>query len=147
MRLNRLPTTLILTTLILTASAPLVAQERAGTETQPAWAAFDLAELAARRDASGRAYLRFLRVPSLSTGIYQLPSGGQDEQRPHDRDEIYFVTEGEAQFTADGEDIAVQPGSILYVKAGVEHRFHSIEKDLTVLVVFAAGPLKTADAP
>ncbi len=32
---------------------------------------------------------------------------------------------------------AVQAGSILYVAKNVEHRFHSIEEELTMLVFFA----------
>lgn len=115
-------------------------EEPAATGEAENWAAFELSELTAERRASGRAYLRFLRVPSLSTGIYELEAGGTDRQRPHDRDEIYYVAEGQARLEVDGEDVAVRPGSIVYVKAGVEHRFHSIEKALTVLVVFAAGP-------
>jgi quercetin dioxygenase-like cupin family protein len=31
----------------------------------------------------------------------------------------------------------VRSGSILFVEAGVEHRFHQIEEDLKVLVFFA----------
>jgi quercetin dioxygenase-like cupin family protein len=31
----------------------------------------------------------------------------------------------------------VQAGSIVYVAKNVEHRFHSIEEELTVLVFFA----------
>lgn len=45
--------------------------------------------------------------------------------------------DGAARFTAGDDDRAVGPGDVLYVRRGVEHRFHSIEKDLRVLVVFA----------
>ncbi|HSG39002.1 MAG TPA: cupin domain-containing protein, partial [Thermoanaerobaculia bacterium] len=37
------------------------------------------------------------------------------------------------------EDMAVGPGSVLFVAARVEHRFHSIAEDLEVLVFFARG--------
>lgn len=125
----------VLSVLIFPASAdePETATEIAN------WQAFELAELEKERDESGGAYLRFLKVPSLSTGLYQLAAGAEDLQRPHDRDEIYYVTSGRASFEVDGERLKVQPGSILYVKAGVAHHFHSIEEDLTVLVIFAAG--------
>ena len=42
-------------------------------------------------------------------------------------------------FAAEGRDQAVKPGSILYVAAGVDHRFHSISKDLKALVFFSAA--------
>jgi len=33
----------------------------------------------------------------------------------------------------------VQPGSVIYVKAGVSHRFHSIKEELNVLVFFSTA--------
>jgi mannose-6-phosphate isomerase-like protein (cupin superfamily) len=35
------------------------------------------------------------------------------------------------------EDRPVGPGSVVYVAATVPHRFHTIEEDLEILVVFA----------
>lgn len=99
--------------------------------------AFDLAELRAARQASGRLYHEFLRVPSLSTGLYVLPAGGTDPQQPHTEDEIYYVIGGRATILVGEEERAVAPGSIIYVAAGVEHRFHSIAEELTLLVFFA----------
>jgi hypothetical protein len=43
--------------------------------------AFEVAELVHARHAAGRAYLEFLRVPSLSCGIYAIPAGGADPQQ------------------------------------------------------------------
>jgi quercetin dioxygenase-like cupin family protein len=42
-----------------------------------------------------------------------------------------------AKIEVEGEDRNVQAGSVVYVAKKVEHRFHSIEEDLTVLVFFA----------
>jgi mannose-6-phosphate isomerase-like protein (cupin superfamily) len=89
------------------------------------------------RAQSGRAYLEFLRVPALSAGLYELPAGRTDPQQPHSEDEVYYVARGRAQIRVAGEDRAVGPGSVVFVAAGVEHRFHSIEEDLAVLVFFA----------
>ena len=58
-------------------------------------------------------------------------------QQPHSEDEVYYVISGRASFRAGAEERSVQVGSILYVKANVEHRFHSISEDLRVLVIFA----------
>jgi quercetin dioxygenase-like cupin family protein len=35
------------------------------------------------------------------------------------------------------EEQAVAPGSLIFVPANVEHRFHSIAEDLSLLVLFA----------
>ena len=98
---------------------------------------FELSQLQAEREQSARAYLEFLRVPTMSAGLYTLPAGAEDRQRPHAEDELYYVVSGRAQFRVGIEDQAVASGSILFVEAGLAHRFHSITENLTVLVLFA----------
>jgi mannose-6-phosphate isomerase-like protein (cupin superfamily) len=100
--------------------------------------AFEMSDLARERAASGRLYLEFLSVPDLSVGLYELPAGGTDPQGPHTEDELYHVVSGRATIRVGVEDRTVGPGSLIFVAAGVPHRFHDIEEDLRVLVVF--GP-------
>jgi mannose-6-phosphate isomerase-like protein (cupin superfamily) len=99
--------------------------------------AFELADLLAERERSDKLYLEFLRVPALSMGLYVLPAGGVDPQQPHTEDEVYYVVSGRGAFRCGAEDRAVAAGSLLYVPANVEHRFHSIEEQLAILVFFA----------
>jgi mannose-6-phosphate isomerase-like protein (cupin superfamily) len=99
--------------------------------------AFDLDTLITARVASGKLYHEFLREPSMSMGIYQLPAGGHDPQQPHTEDEVYYVMSGRASISVGAEIRAVSAGSVVYVEAGVDHRFHDIVEDLTVLVFFA----------
>ena len=99
--------------------------------------AYELAQLISDREASSKLYLEFLKVPDLSMGLYVLPAGGTDSQSPHTEDEVYYVVSGRAQIKVADEDRAVQAGSIVYVAKNVEHRFHSIEEELTVIVFFA----------
>src|SRR5262245_61268788 len=99
--------------------------------------AFELAQLIRQRTDSTKSYIEFLRVPDLSMGLYILPADGVDPQLPHTEDEVYLVMHGKAQIKVADEDRAVQAGSIVYVAKNVEHRFHSIEEELTVLVFFA----------
>jgi mannose-6-phosphate isomerase-like protein (cupin superfamily) len=99
--------------------------------------AFELVELIKERESKGKAYLEFLQVPDLSMGLYVLPAGGTDPQSPHTEDEIYYVVGGVAKIKVADEDREVQAGSIVYVAKNMEHRFHSIEEELTVLVFFA----------
>ncbi len=102
----------------------------------PMFELFRPQELEARRPADQR-YLEFLRVNSMSAGLYVLPAGSEDQQLPHREDELYVVLEGRARFRAGAEDRALMGGEILFVAASVQHRFHHIERDLKVLVVFA----------
>ena len=90
--------------------------------------AFEIAQLIVARQRSGEAYLEFLRVPSfsLSAGLYALPAGGVDSQEPHTEDEVYYVVSGRALIRVNGQDSPVETGTVVYVKAGAEHRFHTI---------------------
>lgn len=99
--------------------------------------AFEVAELKAQQQAEQRPYLEFIRQTSMSAGLYVLPAGGVDRQKPHAEDELYYVVSGRGVINVAGEDRAVQAGSIVFVAAGVEHYFHFIDEDLTILVLFA----------
>jgi mannose-6-phosphate isomerase-like protein (cupin superfamily) len=99
--------------------------------------AFDFSKLLDQRRQSERLYLEFLRVPALSAGVYVLPAGGVDPQKPHAEDEVYYIVSGHGQIRVAAEDLAVGPGSIVFVEAGLEHRFHTIEEELKILVFFA----------
>jgi quercetin dioxygenase-like cupin family protein len=99
--------------------------------------AFELSELITQRADSNQAYLEFLKVLDLSMGLYVLPEGGIDPQSPHTEDEVYYVVSGRAQIKVADENRAVQAGSVIYVAKNMEHRFHSIEEELTIFVFFA----------
>jgi mannose-6-phosphate isomerase-like protein (cupin superfamily) len=100
--------------------------------------AYELADLTARRAASGKPYLEFISVADLSIGLYVLGAGERDLQRPHTEDEAYYVISGAGRITVGDEVRDVRAGSIVFVGAGVAHRFHDISEDVTLLVAF--GP-------
>jgi quercetin dioxygenase-like cupin family protein len=96
-----------------------------------------LAAIEEQRTVSGRPYREFLRVPAMSAGLYVLPAGSTDHQKPHREDEIYYVLRGRARFQAGLEDKDVSAGSVIFVAAEVGHRFHDISEELAILVFFA----------
>ncbi|WP_031508708.1 cupin domain-containing protein [Streptomyces megasporus] len=98
---------------------------------------FRLDELEAERAANEGAYLQFLRERNMSVGLYALDSGQLDPQQPHRQDEVYFVVSGRALITVGDETTQVARGSVVYVPAGVPHKFHHVSEDLRVLVVFS----------
>ena len=87
--------------------------------------------------AAGTHWIEHMRVPDLSVGTYSIPAGGTDDQSPHTEDEIYVVTAGNATFEAGDEQVAVGPGSVIYVPAGEVHRFTDVTADLATVVLFA----------
>ena len=99
--------------------------------------AFEISQIIEQQKQSGKLYLEFLRVPSLSVGLYALPAGGVDPQQPHTEDEVYYVVEGRGFIRVGEEDRPVEPGTTIFVAANVEHHFHTISEDLKILVFFA----------
>ena len=82
-------------------------------------------------------YLEFLRVPAMSVGVYVLAAGAVDTQSPHSEDEVYYVVRGRGKLQRGSEELAANPGDVLFVPALQPHRFHSIDEELVLLVVFA----------
>jgi mannose-6-phosphate isomerase-like protein (cupin superfamily) len=98
---------------------------------------FTVEGLEHRRAQNQRPYLEFLRVATMSAGLYVLATGANDLQSPHNEDEMYCVIRGRARFRAGDQDCEVSAGSVLFVAAEVEHRFYDITEELAVLVFFA----------
>ncbi len=94
-------------------------------------------EIDGTRAKTSKLYSEFLRVPSMSAGLYVLPARGTDPQRPHHEDEMYYVIRGRARFRAGDQDGEVSAGTVLFVAAEVEHRFYDITEELAMLVFFA----------
>jgi quercetin dioxygenase-like cupin family protein len=106
--------------------------------------AFELAQLITECSQSGSEYLEFIRKPSLSVGLYMLSAGAIDQQEPHTEDEVYYVVRGRGSIQVDKESRSVEAGSVVFVQANVEHRFHTITEDLTILVFFAPAEYTNA---
>jgi len=100
--------------------------------------AFEVADLLEAQGQGGRLYHEFVRTHDLSVGLYVLPAGATDPQGPHTEDEVYHVVAGRARISVGDEDRVVHAGSVVFVGADAPHRFHDIEEELVVLVVF--GP-------
>jgi mannose-6-phosphate isomerase-like protein (cupin superfamily) len=98
---------------------------------------FTLPDIIAAREQTGQLYHEFLRMPTMSVGLYQLAVGSSDPQQPHTEDELYYIVQGRAQIQVGEEHIHVEPGSLIFVAANVDHHFHTITEDLMVLVFFA----------
>lgn len=61
---------------------------------------------------------------------------GTDPQGPHTRDELYVVVSGHGQFRNGAARHPFAPGDLLFVPAGVEHRFEDFSDDFATWVIF-----------
>jgi mannose-6-phosphate isomerase-like protein (cupin superfamily) len=102
--------------------------------------AAEVEEMLRRAQAMDRGYSpAVLRSELLSVGLYTLAVGGVDGQSPHTEDEVYYTVRGRATLLVGGTEHPVREGTVLFVPAGAEHRFHDITEEL-VLLVFWAPP-------
>ena len=98
---------------------------------------YDLPTVSTERAQAAQRYREFLRVPTMSAGVYVLPAGGTDLQKPHQQDELYYVVRGRARMRVGSEEQIVRTGTVIFVPARVEHLFFDIADELDVLVAFA----------
>lgn len=71
---------------------------------------------------------------SLEIEVYAPES--HDPQQPHIRDEIYVVISGQGYFLNGGERHRFKAGDLLFVPAGVVHRFEDFSNDFATWVMF-----------
>ena len=59
-----------------------------------------------------------------------------DTQTPHKQDELYFIASGNAIFNRNSERIHCKTGDVLFVPAGMQHKFENFSDDFATWVVF-----------
>ncbi len=82
----------------------------------------------------GERYVELFQHGTLSVELYA--PRGHDPQTPHTRDEVYVVVEGAGWFQNGTERHRFGPGDVLFVPAGLPHRFEEFSDDLAVWVFF-----------
>lgn len=60
----------------------------------------------------------------------------EDRQEPHRQDEVYIVLSGTGTFRKADDLRSFKAGDVIFVEAGVEHRFESFSEDFATWVVF-----------
>jgi mannose-6-phosphate isomerase-like protein (cupin superfamily) len=84
--------------------------------------------------APAEQYAIVYRHGTFTAGVYA--PRGVDDQTPHTRDEAYVVVKGSGEFVCGDERRPFGHGELLFVPAGMTHRFESFSEDLTVWVIF-----------
>jgi len=83
---------------------------------------------------NGERFATLFEHGSLAVEIYA--PRGSDPQTPHSRDELYVVAEGRGEFVCNGTRRPCEPNDVLFVAAGVEHRFENFSDDFAAWVFF-----------
>lgn len=83
---------------------------------------------------AGKEFVELFRHGTLAVEIYKPDE--VDRQKPHTRDEVYVVIAGSGVFVNGEARCPFGPGEVLFVPAGVEHRFVDFTPDFAVWVFF-----------
>ncbi len=83
---------------------------------------------------SGDRFLELFKQGSLSVEVYKPDK--IDNQKPHDKDEIYVIISGYGEFLLEKERTTFSPGDILFVPAKAEHRFENFTDNFATWVLF-----------
>lgn len=75
-----------------------------------------------------------VRHGSMKAGLYA--PRGRDEQGPHQQDELYVVLTGSGTFSKAGMEMPFGPGDLIFVEAGLDHRFMDFSDDFTCWAIF-----------
>ena len=59
-----------------------------------------------------------------------------DPQTPHRQDEIYVIASGTGTFMRNEEKVFFRQGDVLFVPAGMPHRFEDFSDDFATWVIF-----------
>jgi len=98
---------------------------------------FQLQDLTKQLEKEGGYFLDFLKIRDLEAGIIVLHPDEADTQEPHSSDELYYVIEGSGFIELGKVKKQVNKGSIIFVPAGLHHKFYGNREDLTILYMFA----------
>jgi mannose-6-phosphate isomerase-like protein (cupin superfamily) len=94
----------------------------------------DLIASARKLTASGQASVSLFQHGDANLLLF-VPKD-QDTQVKHERDELYVIQSGQGIFKRGSETVRFEAGDVLFVAAGMEHRFASFSGDFRAWVLF-----------
>ena len=91
---------------------------------------------------SDERYSEVLAEGRFRAGIY-VPHD-TDDQDAHDEDEFYVILNGSGFIDIDGDRQPFGPGDLVFVGAGVAHRFEDFTADFAVWAIFCGSGTTTS---
>ena len=94
----------------------------------------DLVAASNKLEASGDASVSLFQHGDANVLLF-VPQD-QDNQVAHKHDELYVIHAGQGIFKRGGETVRFNAGDVLFVPAGVPHRFASFSAEFQAWVIF-----------
>jgi mannose-6-phosphate isomerase-like protein (cupin superfamily) len=83
---------------------------------------------------NGERFAELFKHGSLEVEFYA--PRGTDPQQPHEKDEVYIVISGTGTYVCGDERHPFEPNEVLFVPAGIVHRFEDFSDDFATWVIF-----------
>jgi len=94
-----------------------------------------IAEAISKLDQTkGQLFAKMTEHGSMSIEIYRPIK--TDPQTPHKQDELYVIISGNGVFLKNDQRTTFRAGDILFVEAGIKHRFENFTDDFMTWVIF-----------
>lgn len=93
-----------------------------------------LAQLRDRLSDSARPFVAALAHGTMQVELFA--PHGRDTQQPHRQDELYIISRGSGLLVRGEERAPVKAGDVLFVPAGMTHRFEEFTGDFETWVIF-----------
>jgi mannose-6-phosphate isomerase-like protein (cupin superfamily) len=84
--------------------------------------------------AGGQRWVTMFKHGQLELEYYK--PLGTDPQKPHTRDEVYFVISGTGWFVQGNARHKFVPNEVIYAPAGVPHHFEDFSEDFATWAIF-----------
>lgn len=99
---------------------------------------FDYEELRKESHPKFNTTNSFLNAPTMNFGLAMMPKAKNGhEMVKHKVDEFSLVVNGKGKFALGKNDtVNIVPGTFLYIRDKVPHKFFDLEEDLEVLIMF-----------
>ncbi|MGZ3766137.1 MAG: cupin domain-containing protein [Mucilaginibacter sp.] len=90
--------------------------------------------LTALESINGQLFAKVMEHGTMSVEVYRPIK--VDLQTPHKQDELYIIISGSGKFLSNGKRVDFCVGDVLFVAAGMEHRFENFTDDFATWVIF-----------
>jgi len=97
----------------------------------------NVAETADQLAEDGETEAETMRKEAFSFHVMRFEPGDEDSMHAHAEDEIYCIDRGKATLVTEDESIDVEPGDVVHLDPGTDHRFTDFDGEFVVTVMYA----------
>jgi mannose-6-phosphate isomerase-like protein (cupin superfamily) len=94
--------------------------------------------------AKGEHAVSVFQHGTLDVRLALAPRAPPTQSTSHEKDEVYVIVKGRGVLVHGAERDSFEPGDVLFVAAGTDHRFEDFSEDLAVWVIFFGSEVSNA---